>query len=60
MVKYSSEASDDEEVNMCIVEWNWASKSKSFVCSSLNPTSKSQQDEIRYTLDVAKCDRIFD
>jgi hypothetical protein len=45
---------------MCVAEWNWASKSKPFVCSSLNPTSKSWQDEIRFTFDVAKCDRIFD
>jgi hypothetical protein len=36
------------------------SKSKPFVCSSLKLTSKSQQDEIRYTFNVAKCDRIFD
>jgi hypothetical protein len=45
---------------MCVVEWNWGSKSKPFVCSSLKPTSKSRQDEIRYTFDVAKYDRIFD
>jgi hypothetical protein len=36
------------------------SESKSFVCSSLKPASKSRQDEMRYTFDVAKCDRIFD
>jgi hypothetical protein len=36
------------------------SKSKSFVCSSLKPASKSRQDEVHYTFDVAKCDRIFD
>jgi hypothetical protein len=36
------------------------SKSKPFICSSLKPASKSQQDEIHYTFDVAKCDRIFD
>jgi hypothetical protein len=26
----------------------------------LKPASKSQQDEIRYTFDIANCDRIFD
>jgi hypothetical protein len=36
------------------------SKSKPFVCSTLKPTSKSRQDEMRYTFDVAKCDMIFD
>ncbi len=60
MVEYSSESSDDEEVDMCVVERSWGSKSKPFVCSSLKPASKSRQDEMRYTFDVAKCDRIFD
>jgi hypothetical protein len=45
---------------MCVDKWSWESKSKPFVCSSLNLVSKSRQDEMRYTFDVAKCDRIFD
>jgi hypothetical protein len=60
MVEYSSESLDDEEANICVAEWNWGSKSKPFVCSSLKLASKSQQDEIRYTFDIANCDRIFD
>jgi hypothetical protein len=44
---------------MCVAEWSWGSKSKPFVCSSLKPASKSRQDEMRYLVDVAKCDRIF-
>jgi hypothetical protein len=59
MVEYGSESSDDDEANMCVAEWSWASKSKSFVCSSLKPTSKSQQDGILFTFDVIKCDRIL-
>jgi hypothetical protein len=59
-VEYSSESSDDEEADMCIAECSWGSKSKPFVCSILKPASKSQQDKMRYTFDVAKCDRIFD
>jgi hypothetical protein len=35
------------------------SKSKPFICSSLKPASKSRQDKMRYTFDVAKCDRNF-
>jgi hypothetical protein len=38
MVEYSSESSDDEEADMCVAEWSWRSKSKSFICSSLKPT----------------------
>jgi hypothetical protein len=60
MVKYNSESSNDEETDMCVAEWNWGSKSKPFVCSSLKPASKSWQDKMCYTFDVAKCDRIFD
>jgi predicted small integral membrane protein len=44
---------------MCVGKWRWASKSKPFVWSSLKPTSKSRQDEVRFTFDVTKCDRIF-
>jgi hypothetical protein len=60
LVEYSSESSDNEEANMCVVEWSWGSKSKPFICSSLRPASKTRQDEMCYTFDVAKCDRIFD
>jgi hypothetical protein len=59
-VEYSNVSSDNEEADMCVAEWSWGSKSKPFICSSLKPASKSRQDEIRYTFDVAKCDRIFD
>jgi hypothetical protein len=59
MVEYSSESSDDEEANICVAEWSWGSKSKPFVCSNLKPASKIRQDEMRYTSDVAKCDRMF-
>jgi hypothetical protein len=60
MVEYSSKSSDDEETDMCVAELSWGSKSKPFVCSSLKPASKSWQDEMRYTFNFAKCDRIFD
>jgi hypothetical protein len=45
---------------MCVAEWSWGSKSIPVVCSSLKLASKSRQDEMCYTFDVAKCDRIFD
>jgi hypothetical protein len=60
MVEYTSESSGDEKADMCVAEWSWASKSKPFVCSSLKQASKSRQDEILFTFDVTKCDRIFD
>jgi hypothetical protein len=35
MVEYSSNSSNDEEVDMCVAQWSWGSKSKPFVCFSL-------------------------
>jgi biotin synthase-like enzyme len=40
MVEYASESSDDEEADMCVAEWSWASESKPFVCSSLKSTRR--------------------
>jgi hypothetical protein len=38
----------------------WSNKDKPNSCDSLKPIRKNQQREIKYTFDVAKCDRIFD
>jgi hypothetical protein len=38
----------------------WPSKDKSFSCTSLKPASKGRQEELKFTFDVSKCDRIFD
>jgi hypothetical protein len=58
MVEYSSESPDNEEADMCVAEWNWGLNL--ILCSSLKSASKSRQDEMHYTFDVTKCDRIFD
>jgi hypothetical protein len=34
VVEYGSKSSDDDEADMCVAEWSWASKSKPFICSS--------------------------
>jgi hypothetical protein len=60
VIEYGSESSDDEDANMCVAKWDWASKSKQFICSSLKPVFKNWQDEMCFIFDVAKCDRIFD
>jgi hypothetical protein len=60
-VEYGSESSDDEEDDVCVAEWNSASMSKPFVCSSLKTASRSRcrQDEVHYTFDITKSDQIF-
>jgi hypothetical protein len=40
-------------------EFVWSHKDKPSTCASLNPVCKNQQKKIKYTFDVAKCDRIF-
>ena len=61
MLEYESENSDDDGANVCVAEWAWSSRTKPFVCSALEPIPpKNRQEEIKFTFDVAKCDRIFD
>jgi hypothetical protein len=61
VVEYEDDSSDDDSVDICIAEWTWKSKSKPFVCSALKPTpQKNRQEEMKFTFDVTKCDRIFD
>jgi hypothetical protein len=60
MLGYDTESSDDEDTDVCVAEWDWDSKSKPFVCFGLKPVSKNWQDDMCFTFDVEKCDRIFD
>nr|CAH66649.1 OSIGBa0146I21.6 [Oryza sativa]CAH66655.1 OSIGBa0092J07.1 [Oryza sativa] len=58
------EASDSEEEgdhDIYVAEWSWTNKNKPFVYSNLMPTPrKDRQSEVKYSFDVAKCDKIFD
>jgi hypothetical protein len=56
----SDSSDDDAELEVCAAEWNWPAKSKPITCSALKPARKSRQDDMKFTFDVAKCDRIFD
>jgi hypothetical protein len=35
-------------------------QAKHSVCSSSQPIQKNRQEEVKFTFDVAKCDKIFD
>nr|AAQ56390.1 putative gag-pol precursor [Oryza sativa Japonica Group] len=63
-VIYYPEASDSEDEgghDMYFAEWSWTNKNKPFVCSNLMATPrKDRQSEVKYSFDVAKCDKIFD
>jgi hypothetical protein len=54
------DSSDDESADVYTAEFIWPTKVKSSACSSLQPVQKNQQEEIKFTFNVAKCDKIFD
>jgi hypothetical protein len=59
IIDYDSDSSNDSDNEVYATEFVWPSK-KSYSCSSLKPASKGRQEEIKFTFDVSKCDRIFD
>jgi hypothetical protein len=59
VVEYDSDSSNDEN-EVYVVEFVWPSKSKASSCASLKPATKGRQEELKFTFDVSKCDRIFD
>jgi hypothetical protein len=59
IVEYDSDSSDGEN-EVYVAEFVWHSKSKASSCASLKPATKGRQEELKFTFDVSKCDRIFD
>jgi hypothetical protein len=51
------ESEGDNEI--CIAEWVETSKDKPISCSFLKPNG-GRKDEMKYTFDVSKCDKLFD
>jgi hypothetical protein len=54
------DASDDESGNVCVTEFACSSKDKAHTCASLKPIRRNQRDEMKFTFNVSKCDKIFD
>jgi hypothetical protein len=59
MIEYNSDISDDED-EVYVAEFVWPSKSKASSCASLKRATKGRQEELKFTFDVSKCDRISD
>ena len=55
----NSDCSDDESKDVYAAEFVWPSQAKPFTCSALKPIHKNRQDK-KFTLDVSKCEIIFD
>jgi hypothetical protein len=51
-------SSDDETKDVYAVELVWADKAKPLACSSLQSVQKCRQEEVKFTFNVAKCDKI--
>jgi len=60
VVEYDSDSSDDEDKEAYAAEFVWPALAKPSTCTSLKPTQKNRQEEMKFTFDVSKCDRIFD
>jgi hypothetical protein len=54
------DALDDGSNDTYATEFTWSSEDKSHTCASLNPIYRNWQDELKYTFDVGKCDKIYD
>jgi hypothetical protein len=54
------DSSDDESTDIYITELVWPTRAKPSACSSLQLVQKNQQEEVKFTFNVVKCDKIFD
>jgi hypothetical protein len=55
-----SDCSDDDNKKVCPAEIKWPAENKMVTCPSLKPIHKNRGEEIKFTFDFSKCDRIFD
>jgi hypothetical protein len=53
------DSSDDESADIYTVELVWPTKAKSLVCSSLQPVQKNRQEEVKFTFNVPKYNKIL-
>jgi hypothetical protein len=59
-IDYHSYGSDNETTCCLIAEFIWPTQTKSIHFSSLKLTHKNRQEEMKFTFNIPKCDRIFD
>ena len=60
ILDHGSDSSDDDSKEVYATEFLWPSKAKSGSVPSLKPIQKNRREELKFTYDVFKCDRIFD
>ena len=55
-----SDYSDDDNKEFLAAEIRWPAENKLVTCPFLKPIHKNQNEEVKFTFDFSKCDRIFD
>jgi hypothetical protein len=55
----NEESASDEETEDCVAEWVDTPKDKPISCFFLK-SNNAKKDEMKYTFDVNKCDKLFD
>jgi hypothetical protein len=60
-VNYMEEdsTSDDDDSGVCVAEWVNVALGKPLACAFLKPIP-GKKDEMKFTFDVTKCDKLFD
>jgi hypothetical protein len=60
IVECDQSSSDDESTEVDAAEMVWPKQTKFSACSSLQPVQKKRQEEVKFTFNVGKCNKIFD
>jgi hypothetical protein len=60
IVECDQSSLDDESAEVYAAEMVWPKQAKSLACSSLQLIQKKRQEEVNFTFNVGKCDKIFD
>jgi hypothetical protein len=55
-----SDDSDDDNKEFLAAEIKWLAENKLVTCPSLKLIHKNQNEEVKFTFNFSKCDRIFD
>jgi hypothetical protein len=54
------DSSNDEYVGVYIVKLVWSTPTKPLACSYLKAVQKNHQEQVKFTFNIVKCDKIFD
>jgi hypothetical protein len=60
IVECDQSSSNDKSKEVYTAEMVWPKQAKSLTCSSLQPVQNKWQEEVKFTFNVGKYDKIFD